>query len=137
LKLDGGILTLVLMAVAGFCGYLLRYVVALRRIQDAEDQAHQMLRRAEQEADMKTREAVREAQETWERTQTRFVQEAEASRLELRRIEENLIQREAQLGRRFADLEHEQRNFKQRDDRLKQHEEAYTQKSLAIQSFYD
>jgi ribonuclease Y len=125
------------MAVAGFCGYLLRYVVALRRIQDAEDQAHQMLRRAEQEADMKTREAVREAQETWERTQTRFAQEAEASRLELRRIEEKLIQRETQLERRFADLEHEQRHLKQRDDRLQQQEEAYTQKSLALQSVYD
>jgi ribonuclease Y len=125
------------MAVAGFCGYLLRYVVALRRIQEAEDQAHQILRSAEQEADMKTREAVREAQEAWERTQTRFAQEAEASRLELRRLEEKLIQREAQLERRFADLEHERRDLKQRDDRLQRHEEAYVQKSLALQGVYD
>jgi ribonuclease Y len=48
-----------------------------------------------------------------------------------------LIQREAQLERRFADLEHERRDLKQRDDRLQQHEEAYVQKSLALQGVYD
>ena len=135
--LDGAILTLVLMAVAGFCGYLLRYVVALRRIQEAEDQAHQILRGAEQEADTKTREAVREAQEAWERTQTRFAQEAEASRHELRRMEEKLIQREAQLERRFADLEHGQHELQQRDERLKQHEEMCTRRSRCTENLYD
>jgi ribonuclease Y len=134
--LDGAILTLVLMAVAGFCGYLLRYVVALRRIQEAEDQAHQILRGAEQEADMKTREAVREAQEAWERTQTRFAQEAEASRHELRRMEEKLIQREAQLERRFADLELRHHELQQRDERLKAHEDGHRQKSLALETLY-
>ena len=135
--LHGGILTLVLMAVAGFCGYLLRYVVALRRIQEAEDQARQILRDAEQEAVSKTREAVREAQDAWERTQNRFAQEAEASRQELRRLEEKLAQREAQLERRFADLDHQRHDSQQRDEQLKQREEAYAEKLLALENLYD
>src|SRR5688572_4654051 len=125
------------MAVAGFCGYLLRYVVALRRIQEAEDQARQILRDAEQEAVSKTREAVREAQDAWERTQNRFAQEAEASRQELRRLEEKLAHREGQLERRFADLDHQRHDLQQRDERLKQREEVYTEKSLALENLYD
>ncbi len=125
------------MIVAGFCGYLLRYVVALRRIRDAEDQARQILRGAEQEADTKTREAVREAKEAWERTQDRFAQEAEASRLELRRLEDKLSQREGQLERRFADLEHQQEGVHERNKHLVELEEAHTQKSQALQTLYD
>lgn len=132
-----GVLTLVLMAVAGFCGYLLRYVVALRRIQEAEDQAHQILRGAEQEADTKTREAVREAQEAWERTQNRFAQEAEASRQELRRMEEKVVHRETQLERRLADVAHQQQALQHRYEQLQQREEAYAEKSLALDDLYN
>jgi len=135
--MDGSIITLVLMAVAGFCGYLLRYVVALRRIQEAEDQARQIVRDAEQQADEKNREAARQAQEAWERSQTRVTQEAEASRLEMRRLEEKLVQREAQLERRVADLEHQQAALQLRDDRLQQQEDTYAKKSVALQTVYD
>ena len=135
--MDGSILTLVLMAVAGFCGYLLRYVVALRRIQEAEDQARQILRDAEQQADEKSRESARQAQEAWERSQTRVTQEAEASRLEMRRLEEKLVQREAQLERRVADLEHQQEALQQRGDRLQRQEDTYAQKSVELQTLYD
>lgn len=137
MNLGGVILIVVLMIVAGFCGYLLRYVVALRRIQDAEDQARQVLRSAEQEADTKTREAVREAKEAWERTQDRFAQEAEASRLELRRMEDKLAQRETQLERRFADLEHQQEGLHDRNKLLVEREEALAQKSQGLETLYE
>lgn len=137
MNLGGGILIIVLMAVAGFCGYLLRYVVALRRIRDAEDQARQILRGAEPEADTKAREAVREAKDVWERTQDRFAQEAEASRLELRRMEDKLSQRETQLERRFADLEHQQEGLHERNKLLAEREEEHTQKSQALQTLYE
>lgn len=135
MSLSGVLFIVILILVAGIgvcCGYLLRYVVAQRKGQAAEDQARQIVRQAEQEAETKTREAVQEAQASWQRTQARFEQETEASRLELRRLEEKVAQREEKLERHLASFDQREQDLQNRDHRVKQLEEEYTQKEKAL-----
>jgi ribonuclease Y len=130
LNLSGVLFIIILIVVTGIgicCGYLLRYVMAQRKIQAAENQARQIVRQAEEEAENKTRIAAQEAQNAWQQTQAHFVQETEAARLELRRLEEKMVQREEKLDQRLSTLEQHERDLQQRDCRLQQREEEYVQ----------
>ncbi len=140
MNLSGVVYIIILIMVAGIgvlCGYLLRHVIAQRKIHEAEDQAQHILRAAEQEADAKAREAVRSAQETWERTQARSAQEAEASRIELRRLEDKLMQRETTLERHLSDIEQHQHDLQARNEQLQQREILYTQKEQELSAVYE
>ena len=140
MNLSGVVFIIILIVVVGIgilCGYLLRYVMAQRKIDEAEDQARRLLREAEQAADLKMREAAREAQQAWERTQARFAQEAEASRTELRRLEDKLAQREAHLERAGANLETQQQALRTQERQLQQRHEAYARKERDLDTLYE
>ncbi|MEE8291657.1 MAG: Rnase Y domain-containing protein, partial [Candidatus Tectomicrobia bacterium] len=138
--MNGGLFIVILIVVVGIgvlCGYLLRYVVAQRKMNEAEDQSRRILHEAEKEAENKVREAAQEAQESWQRTQARFVQETDASRLELRRLEEKVAQREVKLEQKIADTEQKEHQLQSRDHRLQQQEEAYGQKENELAGLFD
>lgn len=135
MNLHGALFIVILIMVVGVgicCGYLLRYVVAQQKMQAAEDQVRQLVRRAEDEAENRVRAAVQEAQNTWQRTQARFEHEAEASRLELRRLEEKITQREEKLDQRLTTLDQRERELQSRDRRLKQREDMQGQKESEL-----
>ena len=140
MNVNGGLFIVILIVVVGIgvlCGYLLRYVVAQRKMNEAEDQSRRILHEAEKEAENKVREAAQEAQESWQRTQARFVQETDASRLELRRLEEKVAQREVKLEQKIADTEQKEHQLQSRDHRLQQQEEAYGLKENELAGLFD
>jgi len=131
------IILIVVVGIGGLCGYLLRYVVAQRKIHEAEDQARQLLRTAEQEADRKAREVVREAQDAWERTHAHFAQDTETSRLELRRQEDKLNQREEALERNRSGLDQQEQAIQSQMRVLQQREGSLGKKEAELASVYD
>jgi ribonuclease Y len=82
------------------------------------------------------REAAREAQQAWERSQGRLAQEAEASRTELRRLEDKLTQREAHLERASSNLESQLQALRAQEKQLQLQEEVYASKEREIDAFY-
>lgn len=131
------VILIVVVGIGVMCGYLLRYVLAQRKIREAEDHARRIVREAEKEVEEKMRAVAQEAQEASERTQARFAQETDASRLELRRLEEKIAQREEHLERKLIDLDKKEEELQQRDQRFQQRENTYAEKERELVTLAD
>src|SRR5262245_12438914 len=92
------IVIVIVAAGVGLClGYVGQRVATRRRRRESEERVHQVLQEAEREAESKIREALLEAKDSWYQTKARLEQEAEATKLELQRLEKKILLREESL----------------------------------------
>ncbi|MGQ4809954.1 Ribonuclease Y [Candidatus Entotheonellaceae bacterium PAL068K] len=129
---------MVAVAVGGlFLGYVWQAVGAHRQRRLVEEQAQQLLRNAEKEAEHKVREAVLEAKDSWYRMKARFDEETEAAKREMQRSERHMAQRQASLERHTEEFEHKERKLQQRRRQVAEHEERVVQQEHELKTLLD
>src|SRR5437763_484778 len=82
-------------------GYIGQRVATQRQRRASEERVRQVLQEAEREAESKIREALLEAKDSWYQTKARLEQEADATKLELQRLEKKILLREENLERKI------------------------------------
>ncbi len=101
------------IALAGFVGFLLGYLlrryVAEARIRSAEEAARRIIEQASKEAEAKKREVIVEAKDEAFRIKREAEREIREQRAELQRLERRLEQREESLERKSEALEQQQK----------------------------
>ncbi|MCM8779902.1 MAG: ribonuclease Y [Candidatus Omnitrophica bacterium] len=128
------IITLV-VAVAALClGYYLRKVLAEKKIEDAEAQAHHILEQAKREALDKHRQAELEAKDLLYRMRQDFERETKDRRQELANQEKRLVQKEENVDRRLNFLESKEKELESKVGTLKTQEEALKAKEAQLTS---
>jgi len=110
------------MALAGFAGFLLGYLlrryVAEARIKSAEEAARRIIEEAAKEAEAKKREAIVEAKEESLRLKREAEREIREQRAEMQRLERRLEQREESLERKSEALENRERTLTEKEQDL-------------------
>ncbi|MBE3583051.1 MAG: ribonuclease Y [Limnochordaceae bacterium] len=114
------LLTLVIAAVSGVAGFWLRARVYEAKIGTAEEQAAQIRRLAEEEAEARRREAALQVKEQEQRLRERLEQETRQRRAELQQLERRLDQREDGLDRRLEQLERKEESLQKKDSELEE-----------------
>src|SRR5713226_2238982 len=107
------------MALAGFAGFLLGYLlrryVAEARIRSAEDAARRIIEDVTKEAEAKKREAIVEAKDESFRLKREAEREIREQRAELQRLERRLEQREESLDRKTEAVENRDRTLAEKE----------------------
>ncbi|MDR7517356.1 MAG: ribonuclease Y [Armatimonadota bacterium] len=110
------------MALAGFVGFLLGYLlrryVAEARIRSAEEAARRIIEQASKEAEAKKREVIVEAKDEAFRIKREAEREIREQRAELQRLERRLEQREESLERKSEALEQQQKALAAREQEI-------------------
>src|SRR3989442_4267588 len=113
------ILQIALAGFAGFLlGYLLRRYVAEARIKSAEEAARRIIEDAGKEAEAKKRETIVEAKDESFRQKREAEREIREQRAELERLERRLEQREESLDRKTEALENRERTLTEKEQEL-------------------
>ena len=117
----------------GLClGYIGQRVATQRKRRAAEERVRQVLQDAEREAESKIREALLEAKDSWYQTKARLEQAADATKLELQRLEQKILLREESLERKIEHLEEKEHALQRRDHGLIEREELYARKEQEV-----
>ncbi|MDQ7819560.1 MAG: ribonuclease Y [Armatimonadota bacterium] len=110
------------IALAGFVGFLLGYLlrryVAEARIRSAEEAARRIIEQASKEAEAKKREVIVEAKDEAFRIKREAEREIREQRAELQRLERRLEQREESLERKSEALEQQQKALAAREQEI-------------------
>ncbi len=110
------------VALAGFTGFLLGYLlrryVAEARIRSAEEAARRIIEEAGKEAEAKKREAIVEAKDESFRLKREAEREIREQRDELQRLERRQEQREESLDRKTEALENRERTLAEKDQEV-------------------
>jgi ribonuclease Y len=99
------IIMLVIALCATFAGYLMRKVIAEKKVQDAETQAKLILEQAKKEAQDRRREVELEAKDIMHHMRQYFERETKDRRVEISNLEKRLSQKEENIDRRLGLLE--------------------------------
>ena len=99
------IIMLVIALCATFAGYLMRKVIAEKKVQDAETQAKLILEQAKKEAQDRRREVELEAKDIMHHMRQDFERETKDRRVEISNLEKRLSQKEENIDRRLGLLE--------------------------------
>jgi len=92
----------------------------------------QVLQEAKREAESRIREALLEAKDSWYETKARLEQDADATKLELQRLEKKILLREENLDRKIEHLEEKEHALQRRDHGLVEREELYVRKEQEL-----
>jgi ribonuclease Y len=126
----------VMMIVAAGVGLLLGYVgqrmATQRTRRETAERSRYILHEAEKEAESTKREAALEAQALKYQAKASLEQEANATQLGLRRLEEKMLVREENLERKVAHLEEKEQALQSRDQSLMEREEVYARKEQEL-----
>mgnify|MGYP000849089581 FL=1 len=96
-------------------GYLIRRFIGEWKIGSAEQQARNIIRMAEEQAEAKQREMLLEVKEDIQRLRAELDRESRERRLELQRAEHRNIQKEEALDRKLAAVEKREERVAQRE----------------------
>lgn len=128
--LSGGI---VLGGLIGlFVGYVVRKLIAERKLGTAEKISQKIIKDAEKEAEAKLKEASLEAKDELYRTRTEFEQQTQSRRQELFQLEKRLIQREESLDRKVDILEKKERETNSRWNMMQNKEKMIQEKEKEL-----
>ncbi len=110
------------IALAGFAGFLLGYLlrryVAEARIKSAEEAARRIIEEASKEAEAKKREGIVEAKDEAFRLKREAEREIREQRAELQRLERRLEQREESLDRKTEAVEGRDRTLAEKEQAI-------------------
>jgi ribonuclease Y len=109
--------------VSACVGYLLRWHVAEKKIQNAETQARHILEQAKKEVQDRRREVELEAKDLLYRMRQDFERETKDRRQEISNLERRLTQKEENIDRRLDLLEAKEKEIAQRTHNLVKQEE--------------
>ena len=109
--------------VSACVGYLLRWHVAEKKIQNAETQARHILEQAKKEVQDRRREVELEAKDLLYRMRQDFERETKERRQEISNLERRLTQKEENIDRRLDLLEAKEKEIAQRTHNLVKQEE--------------
>ncbi len=127
------IVVMIVAAGVGLClGYVGQRIATQRKRHTSEERVRQVLQDAEREAESKIREALLEAKDSWYETKARLEQEADATKLELQRLEKKILLREESLERKLEHLEEKEHALQRRDHGLVEREELYARKEQEL-----
>ena len=127
------IVVMIIAAGVGLClGYVGQRIATRRKRRASEERVRQVLQDAEREAESKIREALLEANDSWYETKARLEQDADATKLELQRLEKKILLREESLERKIEHLEEKEHGLQRRDHSLVEREELYARKEQEL-----
>ncbi len=96
-------------------GYLIRKLVAKKRLKSAEEKARVMLEEVKKEVANKRKEIDLEARDLLHKTRVEFEKESRDRRQELSSLERRLMQREENLDRKVEIIDKKEKNLEQRE----------------------
>ncbi|MBI4706803.1 MAG: ribonuclease Y [Candidatus Omnitrophica bacterium] len=126
------IIFLVGILVALGAGYFLRKIIAEKKIQAAESQAHHIIEQAKKEAQDRRREIELEAKDLLYRMRQDFERETKDRRLEISNLEKRLTQKEENIDRRLNLLEGKEKEIEQKQENARKQEEALKLKDAQL-----
>ena len=125
-----------MMIAAAGVGLLLGYVgqrIATQRTRrETAERSRHILHEAEKEAESKKREATLEAQTSWYQAKASLEQEANATKLDLQRLEKKVLVREESLERKFEHLEEKEQALQSRAQSLVERETLYARQEQEL-----
>jgi ribonuclease Y len=117
-----------------FTGYILRRIIAERRLKSAESKVKQILEEATKEAEARRKEAQLEAKDLLYKIRSDFEKETANRRTELQLLEKRLLQKEENLDRKVEVLDKKEKEIVQKDSEISQKEREVQQKSKELEA---
>ncbi len=99
-------------------GYMVRKIVAKKRLKSAEEKARVMLEEVKKEVTNRRKEIDLEARDLLHKTRVEFEKESRDRKQELSALERRLMQREENLERKVDIVEKKEKNVEQRESAL-------------------
>lgn len=119
---------IILLAAAAILAALMTWLlirkVGLGKIAKADDQAKQILDKAERDAGLRKKEALLEAKDELYKSKVNLEREIQAKRVELQKAEKRHADRETALDRKVDLLNNKERDFQSKDSALQHREKA-------------
>ncbi len=115
-------------------GYLVRKLIAEKKVQDAEAKAQQILAQAKREAQDKHREAELEAKDLLYRMRQDFDRSTQDRRQEISNLEKRLTQKEENIDRRLDLLEKKEKEIEFKQSEVRKQEDALKAKDAHLHS---
>jgi len=124
-----GLTTVIILVAAGaILSVILTWVLirkaGLTKIAKAEDEAKQILEKAESDAALKKKEALIEAKDEVYKSKVNLEREIQAKRVDLQKFEKRLADKETALDRKVDLLNKKERDFQSKDNALAHREKA-------------
>jgi len=122
----------IVVLASAFFGYFLRKQLAEKKLQDAEEKAHQLIEQAKREADALRKEQELEGKDLLFRLRQEFEASTQGRREELTNLEKRLSVKEDNIDRRMALLEKKEKELESRHEAFRAQEEALKAKDKQL-----